>query len=340
MINSNGIASRRLSYYCESTFQQTSLPLEGSGTAASSHRGDLVASIQSRQVKPEAIMVQQAAAVLHRRAQTIEATRTLIAVALAALGLVGTTVHAVDSTAAILGFVWTPILAGFATPLLRRQLRKAVELQEIFDTQVFGLSWNKGLAGDRASNAEINRLGLKLKPNSKRMRNILEGWYDDTAGIPYPLDVLACQEQNLGWDLRLRSRYRNLIKLALIVWFFLGLILGLAQHASLDQILLGWYAPSLPAFTVGVEIFTNQDELISEKRRILALIPKVVAGVRPGADIATQAQLLQSARNLQDGIFGSRVITPRVPNLVYRLFRNHDEGYFEAQVATWRAKPQ
>jgi predicted pore-forming effector associated with SMODS systems len=299
-----------------------------------------VSSIQSRQVEPAAITVQQAAAVLHRRAQIIEATRTSIAVVLAALGLVGTAIQAADSTAAILGFIWTPILAGFATPLLRRQLRRAVELQEIFDTQVFGLSWNKGIAGDQPSNAEIHHLGQKLKPSSKRMRHILEGWYDNMAGIPYPLDVLACQEQNLSWDLQLRARYRNLITLALTIWFILGIIIGFAQHASLDQVLLGWYAPSLPAFTVGVEIFANQDELISEKRRLLRWISKIAVEVRSEADIATQTELLQVARNLQDGIFASRMITPRVPYLVYRLFRSHDERRFEKRVATWQAKPR
>ncbi len=283
--------------------------------------------------------MQKAAAVLHRRAQSIEAVRIFIAVVLAALGLVATRAHSFESIAAILGFAWTPILAGFATPLLRRQLRRAAELQEIFDTRVFGLSWNEGLVGDRAANADIHRLGRKLRPNSKRMQHILGGWYDDTTGIPYPLDVLACQEQNLGWDLRLRSRYRNLIGLALIAWFFLGIALGFAQDASLDQILLGWYAPSLPAFTVGIEILTSQAELISEKRRLLTLIPKIAVGAQQGTAITTQAQLLRSARDLQDGIFGSRMITPRVPHLIYRLFRNHDERHFEAQVAAWQAKP-
>lgn len=67
-----------------------------------------------------------------------------------------------------------------------------------FDTRVFGLSCNDGLVGDRVSDADIDRLGRKLRLDSKRMQHILEGWYNDTADIPYPLDALVCQRQNLG----------------------------------------------------------------------------------------------------------------------------------------------
>jgi hypothetical protein len=44
-------------------------------------------------------------------------------------------------------------------------------------------------------------------PGCKKDQRILADWCDPTGSVHHPYDVLIAQEQNLGWDARLRRRY-------------------------------------------------------------------------------------------------------------------------------------
>jgi hypothetical protein len=293
-----------------------------------------VKSIAERQLDPQMIDVQKAAAVVHRRVQTFEGSRTLVALALAALGVVSILVPRLSQFAAVSGFVWTLVLAAIVGPVLRRQLRQAVVLQEMFDTQVFRLPWNSGLSDEPVLHAEVRRLARRLRSGGKRERSILLGWYDTTGDLAYPLDVLVCQEQNVGWDLRLRDRYRLLVGVLLTLWITAGAAVGILGNLVLEQLLLSWYFPSLPALAIGCEVFADQTEIVAQKRRLTHVLGRILGdrSDKPAAERDSR-QTVQAARQVQDGIFVCRLLTPRVPNLVYSLFKNRDETDFGHQTA-------
>ena len=60
--------------------------------------------------------------------------------------------------------------------------------------------------------------------------------------------LLVAQEQNLGWDARLRRRYAALILAAALVWSALGLIAGmLIADAMIINTLLSSLSPRWPS---------------------------------------------------------------------------------------------
>jgi len=230
------------------------------------------------------------------------------------------------------------ILAALVTPWIRLMLRRAVVIQETFDSELFGLPWNEGLAGQRIPTAEVHALSRALRSGGKRERYILAGWYDDTGDIASPMDVLVCQEQNLGWDLRLRVRYVLFLGSAVAVWLTLGIGLGFGRHLLVDELLLTWFVPSLPAFVLALELMVNQIEIYSERKRLLSALVRVVgAQANCTIDAARRAELWRFARQIQDGVFATRVLGPRVPYMLYRLFRSKDEEDYQVQTTARHA---
>lgn len=238
----------------------------------------------------------------------------------------------------VLGFVGALLLAALVTPWIRLTLRRAVVIQETFDSELFGLPWNEGLAGQRVPTAEVHALSRALRSGGKRERYILAGWYDDTGNIASPMDVLVCQEQNLGWDLRLRGRYAIFLGSAAAVWLTLGIGLGFGRHLPADRLLLSWFIPSLPALVLALELMVNQIEIYSEKKRLLGALVRVVGAQTNGTvDAARRVELWHFARHIQDGLFATRVLGPRVPHFLYHLFRSKDEEDYQVQTIARQA---
>ena len=83
------------------------------------------------------------------------------------------------------------------------------------------------MAGDPVPEPDVSQLARELRRGSAKDQRITEGWYDATEGVHHPYDVLIAQEQNLGWDARLRRRYASVILTAVIIWSGLGFAAGL-----------------------------------------------------------------------------------------------------------------
>ena len=160
------------------------------------------------------VRLQRAAAASHQRGQLIEAIRVDAAVALAVAGIVVTLVGHGRTTVSIIGAAWFVVSAFFLRHAATSTARQGALLQEMFDTELFYLPWRSTVAGDEVPEPDVAQLARRLQPGCKKDQRILAGWYDPTGGVHHPYDVLIAQEQNLGWDARLRRRYATLIVLA------------------------------------------------------------------------------------------------------------------------------
>ena len=167
--------------------------------------------IHERQLDPDMVRLQRAAAASHQRGQLVEAIRVSAAVVLAAVGIAVTLAGHGRSAVSIIGAAWFVISAFFLRRAAASATRQGALLQEQFDTDLFFLPWRPTVAGDPAAEPDTARLARRLRRGSKKDQRILEGWYDPTNGVIYPYDVLIAQEQNLGWDARLRRRYAALV---------------------------------------------------------------------------------------------------------------------------------
>lgn len=283
--------------------------------------------IHKRQLDDDLIRLQRAAAASHQRGQSVEALRTSVAILFAAAGVAVTLTGHGRTALSITGFAWFLVSAFLLKRAAGATARQGALLQEMFDTGLFCLPWRCTVAGDPVPEPDVSRLARRLRPGSAKDRRITDGWYDSTEGVHHPYDVLVAQEQNLGWDARLRRRYALLILAAVIAWSCLGIVAGLAiAHVTLVSTLLSFFVPSLAAYQVAVEICTGQQKIAGERERLLRAVTTELKNAQAGPVSDPEWHRVRDvARDIQDGILRTRLDAIRVPEWFYRRYRNRDE---------------
>ena len=283
--------------------------------------------IHERQLDEDMLRLQRAAAASHQRGQLIEAIRVNAAVALAIAGIVVTLVGHGRSVVSIVGAAWFVISAFFLRRAAATTARHGALLQEMFDTSLFYLPWRSTVAGDPVPEPDVAQLARRLRPGCAKDQRIRAGWYDPTDGVQYPYDVLIAQEQNLGWDARLRRRYAALVVAAAVIWSALGLAAGmLIANATIVGTLLSFFIPSLAIYQIALEIWSGQQRVSAERQRLTQEVTSELRKAQPGAITdAEWHRLREVARNIQDGIMRTRLDVSRVPEWFYRHYRNQDE---------------
>ena len=295
-------------------------------------------SIDQRQLDEDMVRLQRAAAACHQRGQATEALRATAAILLATAGVAVTVAGAGQQAVAIAGFGWFLV----STFVLRRMANtialRAALVQEMFDTSLFRLPWRSTVAGDPIPEAEVYRLSRKLPPGSTKDTRITDGWYDPTDGVHHPYDVLISQEQNLAWDSRLRRRYATALLAAAGAWSALGALAGiLIPGATLTDILLSFYIPSLSAYQLTWEIWAGQQRVAAERDRLAQIVTSELRAAKPGPlEDGEYQRLHHVVRDVQDGILRTRMDPIRVPEWFYRHHRTDDERDFAETTADHR----
>ncbi|MGE9781965.1 S-4TM family putative pore-forming effector [Janibacter sp. G368] len=178
-----------------------------------------------------------AQSVLYTRAKRLRRCR-LMAVVVSAVLLTVATLLFGDATAPI-GVVGGLVVLFTSLIQTRREgdlVERAVAIQEQFDTQVFGLTWNKFAVPHQPTPQSVQEASEKFRGRPTK------DWYPDTETVIRPLDVLICQQANLGWGTTIHRRWAG------VLWASSGvLVAGLLVLSWLLNI--GWW-PTLNALFV------------------------------------------------------------------------------------------
>lgn len=289
-----------------------------------------VDSLLVRQTRPEMMALLHAMSVCHRRAQRLDSLRMLLSVALGVAGAAIAVAGLPTTVIAVLGGLWAVANAVGLGSWSRGQVRRAAVLQEMFDVALFELPWHDVLAGDRLSAQEVSRLDRAFRGSERFLRD-----YYEIPPLPRPYDVLACQQQNLGWGSRIRRRYAYTVLGGVAAWAAAGVIFAVAAGLTVSQLLLQWFVPALGALLLGVEIHRGQRDVAESRERASTLLQQhVTAAVGRADEPAVTAELLTLARRIQDLIFLSRQHQPRVPDWFFRRFHAADRVDFQAAMAS------
>lgn len=294
---------------------------------------ECVDPLLSRQNRPEMMALLRAMSVCHTRAQRLDnlrmAVSVLVGVAGAVVAVVGVspTGGAAAAVTAV-GAFWAVTNAVGLGTWSRGQVHRAALLQEMFDVDLFGLPWNTVAAGDRIGAQEVSRLERAYRGGEKYLRD-----YYEIPALPRPYDVLACQQQNLGWGSRLRLRYAYTVLTGVAAWTAVGVGFGVAAGLTVSQLLLQWFVPSLGALLLGLEIYRGQRDVAADRHRALTVLDGRVASMDPTGAEPDRRELLTLARQIQDLIFHTRRGQGRVPDWFFRRFHATDRVDFQAAMA-------
>jgi hypothetical protein len=279
------------------------------------------ASIALLQNTETAQALLRAAFASHRRAQGLQSVRTWLSLAVAGLAVVAAVAPSTAVLASVVGGVWALIYTA-TMDISQAETRRAATLQEMFDVRVFGLPWNGIATGPPVDQHDVSRLARRYRGDASRTVD-----YYLIPDLPRPFDVLACQQQNLAWGMRIRARYGTMLTVVLVGWSLLGLVIAAAANFSVASVVLGWFIPSLGALMMGVDIYREQREVIIVRSRALQIVNDRLA-----AAISTPhetAGLEDFARQVQDAILSTRQDQVRAPDWFYRWFRRADRADFE-----------
>lgn len=282
--------------------------------------------ILQRQNDPSALTVLRAISASHKRAQHLASGGTTVSIVVAATGFIGIFTKFGVTSVTIVGALWALLYSTGLTSWANKERERAAKLQEMFDVELFSLGWNPLLAGEQIGAHEVNRLSQQYRG---RLDMVLD--YYEIPDLPRPFDVLACQQQNLGWGARVHRRYAFTVLACVCAWSAAGLVLGSLASLTVTEVLLRWYIPSLGALMLGLSIFRQQNDVTRERQRVLGLLTsRIDAVVANSVTPAVAADLLQLARQIQDAIFLARHSASRVPDWFFLRYRANDRADFRA----------
>jgi SMODS-associating 4TM effector domain len=294
--------------------------------------------VSQRQNDPDMLQLLRAAFGSHTRGQRLETARVAVSIVLAAAGLLAAFVDQAATPVAIVGGAWAAVYLAGIFPWARAEARRAAVVQEMFDTELFGLPWKLTAAGPPLPPYEISKLAGKFTPSRGRGSR-LRDWYVDTSGVPPPYDIFICQEQNLGWDARLRSRWATTLLVLVIAWTLLGVLIGYVAGLTVGGTLLRWYLPAATAILLGIEGYKSHRDIAAERERIIPTLQAEIDNAqRPPLPPEEQQRLYRIAREIQDVILATRQEAVRVPQWFYARFRDDDERDFQSNADQLRER--
>ncbi|WP_416761852.1 S-4TM family putative pore-forming effector [Roseateles sp. So40a] len=225
---------------------------------------------------------------------------------------------------ASLALVFTLCEVVFLDRWLKGQVKTTAKLQEEFDCHVLDLSPNEFLVGTYVDPEDVHHLAAKTfdEVGERQLRD----WYPVAVGrVPLHVGRILCQRENLIYDADVRKFYSRLLRLALVA--AVVALLWTGMHVPLEDFLLTYVAPAMPAMTWMLREFFRQKDTIETLTRLKGeaekLWRKTMDGLLPQA-------AAERSRELQDAIYSHRVTSPLVFDVIYWLNRGSREGAMNA----------
>lgn len=243
---------------------------------------------------------------------------TLVLVGVDTRGVLG----AVAAGWAVLGRALLKWLAG-------RYRERAVRIQELYDTKLFALPWNKALAGRQPFSDDVAAASRKAPKNLT-----YEDWYEvDVREIEWPLDVLLCQRQSMSWSRGDHRAYGVMVALMACALFVVGVVISLALGLSLADYLVKLFLPMSPITADAVEVAADHLKRANMREVDLEGIDRLIEDHRD--DPAGLSVL--DVRKVQDASFRHREDSQRVPGWFYKVRRPSSSADTRAGVAAMTA---
>lgn len=197
--------------------------------------------------------------------------------------------------------------------------KKGARVQEMFDCDLFDLSWRSARCGARVDTEDIRESAetyTRKNPNLPGLRD----WYPpDVASLALPLARLVCQRANCWWDSRLRRNVASFLLGILIIVVVGVFIVALCAKNTVEQMILTVYAPVAPAVLWTIREFLRQRDSADSLDKLRTHVERVwidaVAGKFTGKDLD------HASIEIQDLIFDGRTRNPLIFNWVNALVR-------------------
>lgn len=266
----------------------------------------------------------------YRDAKVTQGLLVLVSILLPVIGVwIGTQVPEIRPYLALATLILLVMETAQFDRIQKDRLKRGAKLQEQFDTDVFGMPWNRFVTGAPVEHEDVRR--LSAKPLSEKREAHFQAWYDECIGrLPLYLARLIGQRTNISYDARLRRRYGGWLLALTILFGVVLLFTGLYKGLKFSDLIMTLVVPFLPILTWALRERTQQANAAISLTNLNGEWDKIWTKALGGADATT---ISAESRSLQDAIYQHRERSPLVFDWVYSIFRsaNEDESHHAAE---------
>lgn len=266
----------------------------------------------------------------YRAAKVTQGLLVLVSIILPVIGVwVGPQIPETRPYLALASLILLVMETALFDRIQKDRLKRGAKLQEQFDTDVFGLPWNRFVAGTPVEHEDVRRLSAKSL-SKKREAHFLT-WYEVCLGrLPLHLARLIGQRTNISYDARLRRRYGGWLLTLTLLFGVALLYTGLYKGLQFPDLIMTLVVPFLPVLTWALRERMQQANAAISLTNLNGEWDKIWTNALGGADAAV---LTAESRALQDAIYQHRERSPLVFDWVYSIFRsaNEEEAHHAAE---------
>jgi hypothetical protein len=192
------------------------------------------------------------------------------------------------------------------------RIDRAAKVQELYDTRLFNLPWNRAVAGREPAPDDVSAAAARIDKDAP-----YRDWYTvDVSGLSDPEAVFLCQRQSAVWARRDHIGYSRVLYVAAVIWFAAGIAFAISRDMTLAEYLVKLFLPSAPAYLDSIELGRSHAQHSTSRERLENDLGDLWA--QRGARTLT----LEDCREVQDAAFTLRRNGPRVPNWYYKIRRS------------------
>ena len=179
---------------------------------------------------------------------------------------------------------------------------------------------------------------LSAKPLSASREGHFDNWYEPCVGeLPLHLARLVCQRTNISYDARLRRKYGHRL-LVLTLLFGVGLLfIGLHMGLKFPDLVMTLLVPFMPVLTWALKERLQHANTATSLTNLANEWETMWTRALNGA---SEAEVTNASRDLQNAIYQHRERSPLVFDWVYYRLRtaNEDEAHHAAEELVAMAK--
>jgi len=177
---------------------------------------------------------------------------------------------------------------------------QAAGVQELFDCELLDLQCHNLIARNIPDMIEIMEAAEKYKRSDPTYKALINWYSSEVDKLPLYLARLVCQRINCLWDVQLRRKYLQGVRIVFFILCFIVLTVALIKGLTVGNFLLVVVAPLLPAIGWIVREFRGENEAIQRKdelkRYAEELWDDAIKKHVPAEEIERESRSLQDQR--------------------------------------------
>lgn len=222
----------------------------------------------------------------------------------------------VDSPLRVISYILSitsAILSFIIDKVVRDKKKLAAMIQQKFDIYVYRMPWNERIFGKNKNlNDQIVIYSKKIL-NNYQEREALTNWYASSIDEKEIIEaILACQRENVCWDVGLRKRFVKGISLIIVLLCTLVFMMGIVCNESILKLLcrlayitpmVKWLLSTVSQLRIDINDLDELDNSINE----------------------STIKSMEDLQDIQKCIFDHRIKSYIIPDFIYKIFKDSDE---------------